>query len=464
MSYVVLSASAFTAGAAPSPLPVLGHGWQLLRQPLGFLESLRRHGDLVQIKLGHQPAYVVCHPELAWQVLRDDRTFDKGGPLFDRLRDILGNGVATCPHQDHRRQRRLIQPAFHRTRLAGYGEAMEGELATLLGGWREGQVLDTFPLMYRFALRSVLRALFSAHIDSGTADGIQRSFETVLGGVMQRVFVPEPLLRLPTLGNRRYERCRRHLFASVDRIIGDYRAEERLGRQDSGDLLSVLLAGGRDGTADGGPAPDDLEIRDQVISMMMAGSESIGATLSWALHQLTRNPGEERRLHDEVDAVLGGRPARWDDLPALPFTGRVLTEAMRLHPPGWLFTRITRKEVELAGRRLAPGTTVVITPAGLHRDPGLYERPAAFDPDRWLPERAAALPRGAFLSWGGGPRKCIGDHFAMAEATLALATVVSRWRLRPAPGCDARPARLSTVLHPRRLLLELTARPAPGAR
>ncbi|MCA6095258.1 cytochrome P450 [Streptomyces sp. SCA3-4] len=458
MSYVALATSAFTAGVAPSPLPVLGHGGQLLREPLGFLQSLRTHGDLVQIRLGPQRAYVVCHPELALQVLKDDRTFDKGGPLFDRLRDILGNGLGTCPHRDHRRQRRLIQPAFHRARLERYGASMEEELARLLGGWHSGDVLDVFPVMYSFTLRSVLRTLFSAHIDGTTAAGIQRSFETVLGGVMQRMFVPEPLLRLPTPGNRRYQQCRRHLFDSVDRIIADYRAEQGPAGDDSGDLLSALLATGADGAA----GPDDREIRDQVISMMMAGSESLGATLAWALHQLTRDPVSERRLHEEVDAVLGGRPARWPDLPHLPFTGRLLTETMRLHPPGWLFTRITRKEVELAGLRLPPGSTVVITPVGMHRDPDLYERPEVFDPDRWLPERAAALPRGAFLAWGGGPRKCIGDTFAMAEGTLALATIASRWRLRPAPGNDPRPARLTTVLHPRRLRLTLTARPVPA--
>ncbi|MEU4744943.1 cytochrome P450, partial [Actinosynnema sp. NPDC023658] len=191
--------------------------------------------------------------------------------------------------------------------------------------------------------------------------------------------------------------------------------------------------------------------------LRVAGSDSVAATVSWALHLLDRHPEAMTTLRQEVDAVLDGGPARAADLPRLPHTGRVVTEALRLYPPGWLFTRITTEEVELGGYRLPAGTTVAFCPSAVHLRAGLHDRPGAFDPDRWLPERARDLPRGAFVTFGGGARKCAGQDFGLTESSLLLATLASRWRLRGARGSDTRPVALSTALRPRRLLLSPTS-------
>ncbi|MFE9751108.1 cytochrome P450 [Saccharothrix saharensis] len=440
-----------TAAVAPGALPVIGHAWPMMRDPLRFMGSLSGLGDLVEVRLGPVRAYVPCHPDLVWQVLTDDRVFDKGGPFFDRVRATVGNGVGSCPHAEHRRQRRLIQPAFHRARLERYAAVMEEESSALTSGWRHGQVVDVYPALFGAALRTVLRCLFTTRADDGAVDRMRGSVETLLHQITARMFVPAVVQRLPVPVNRRFDRALADLRRDIDTMVEDYRR----GDGDRGDLLSSLLAA-RD--EDGCGRLDDGEVGDQVLTMLVAGSDSVAATVSWALHLLDRHPDAARRLRTEVDEVLGGGPARAADLPRLPRTGRVVTEALRLYPPGWLFTRITTEEVELGGHRLPVGTTVAFCPPVVHLRAGVHDRPHVFDPDRWLPERARELHRGAFVTFGGGARKCAGETFGLAESSLLLATLVSRWRLRGARGSDVRPVALSTALRPRRLLLEASGR------
>ncbi|MFE5818504.1 cytochrome P450 [Streptomyces sp. NPDC056479] len=447
----------FVNGTAPRALPLVGHAIPLMRRPVEFLDSLPAYGDLVEIRLGPTRAYVPCHPELLRQVLMEDRVFDKGGPLFDRLRDIVGNGLGSCPHRDHRRQRRLLQPAFHRARLQHYADVMEQESTVLTESWQEGQVIDAFPVLYGFALRTATRTLFTAHVDDGDVETIQRSFETALGGLFQRMFLPRAWQRLPLPANRRYQQALDHLHGRVDRIIADYRR----GGQNHGDLLSMLMSA-RD--EDGGATLNDDEVHDQVITMLFGGSETVAANLTWTLYLMSRHPEAARKVHEETDAVLEGRPAGWSDLPELPFTNRMITESLRLYPPAWLYTRITASQVELAGRRLEPGTTLVISPPVVHRQASVHADPTDFSPDRWLPDRTADLPRGSFATFGAGARKCIGDAYALAEATLALATIANRWQVECDPGTDVRPSTLATVMHPRRLHLRLARRTTKTAR
>ncbi|WP_202919447.1 cytochrome P450 [Saccharothrix deserti] len=440
-----------TAAVAPGALPVIGHAWPMMRDPLRFIGSLSALGDLVEVRLGPVRAYVPCHPDLLWQVLTDDRVFDKGGPFFDRVRATIGNGVGSCPHAEHRRQRRLIQPAFHHARLERYAAVMEQEASALTSSWRDGQVVDVYPALFGAALRTVLRCLFTTRADDGAVDRMRRSVETLLHQVTARMFVPDLLQRLPVPVNRRFDRALADLRHGIDTMVADYRR----GDGDRGDLLSSLLAA-RDGDGHGGGL-DDAEVSDQVLTMLVAGSDSVAATVSWALHLLDRHPEAFEGVRREVHAVLDGRPAQAADLARLPHIGRVVTEALRLYPPGWLFTRITSEEVELGGHRLPAGTTVAFCPPAVHLRAGLHDRPHAFDPDRWSPERARDLPRGAFVTFGGGARKCAGEAFGLTESSLLLATLVSRWGLRSAPGSDVRPVALSTALRPRRLLLELSA-------
>ncbi len=429
---------------------MVGHAWPMMRDPVRFTGSLSQLGDLVEVRLGPVRALVPCHPELLWRVLTDDRVFDKGGPLFDRVRATIGNGVGSCPYAEHRRQRRLIQPAFHHSRLDRYTEVMAQEAAALASRWRNRQVVDVYPALFGAALRTVLRSLFTTRADDTSVDRMRRSVETLLHQITARMFVPNVLQRLPLPINRRFDRALTDLRRHIDALVADYRHTD----DDRGDLLSSLLS-----ARDEDERLTDTEVGDQALTMLVAGSDSVAATVSWALHLLDRHPNVRAALHQEVDTVLGGEPARATDLTRLPHTGRVINEALRLYPPGWLFTRITTEDVDLGGHRLPAGTTVAFCPSAVHLRAEVHDRPNAFDPDRWLPERARHLPRGAFVTFGGGARKCAGQEFGLAESTLLLATLASRWRLRSAPGSDPRPVALSTALRPRRLLLEPTTRP-----
>jgi pentalenene oxygenase len=448
-----MSSVSFTSGVAPGALPLVGHAWQLLREPHKFLDALPEYGDLVEIRLGPTRAYVPTHPELLRQVLIDDRSFDKGGAMFERTRDFFGNGLGTCPHQEHRRQRRLMTPAFHSQQMERYARVMTEEIGAMTDSWRDGQELDLFPELYSLSLRILTRTLFPADVSTEMLTGVQDAAEIVFGGAVRRIFTPEALHKVPTRANRRYDHALKHLHSTVDHIISDRR---RSGEND-GRLLSILVAGRDDGDR---PGLSDEEIRDQVTTLILAGSEPVATVVSWALYEITRNPEIERRLQHEVDTVLKGRPAQLADLPNLPFTDRVFTEGMRLHPPAWMFSRVTTTPVEMAGRRIPVGATIVFSTPVIHRNAGLYENAQVFDPDRWLPERAAGLPRGAFPAFGAGARKCIGADYGESEAKMVLATIMNRWRPRPARGMDVRPTTISIIHHPRRLSMRLTRRPS----
>ncbi|MGI5404658.1 cytochrome P450 [Streptomyces sp. CA-135486] len=427
------TAAPSTNGKAPGRLPVLGHAIPLRRHPLEFLAALPTHGDLVEIRLGPQPAYVACHPELVREVLLNPRTYDKGGPLFDKVRPLVGNGLFTAAWADHRLQRRLVQPAFHPGRMASYAAVMCEEIDGMLGSWQEGRAIDFGATLHALTVRVTTRTLFSTTIGGRAVADVQHCLPILLRGIYQRMTSPVGLLeRLPTPQNRRFEQARGRLRAVIDETVQGCR---RSGA-DHGDLLSTLV-GARD--EESGERFTDDELRDQVLTLLIAGTETTASVLGWAFHLLARYPEAEKQLHDEADRVLDGRLPAFADLSALDFARRVLTETLRLYPPAWLISRMVTVETELAGQRLKPGASVLYSPYLLGRNPGLFPDPDRFDPDRWLPERAASVPRGAMVPFGGGSRKCIGDVFGQAEATLALAAISSRWQLRPVPGTTVRP-------------------------
>lgn len=440
----------FSAGTAPGALPVVGHAVGMMRHPVRFMTSLAAHGDLVEIRIGPTTAYVPTHPDLLRQVLTNDRVFDKGGVFYDRARDIAGNGLVTCPFADHRRQRRLMQSAFTRTRLKRYAEAMQAEIEDTTSRWHDGVVVDAFQEMYGMALRTVGRTLYSTPVSPELAAQVERSFDVVLNGLFRQMFLPAAIRRLPLPSQRRYRSNLDFLHETTQRLIDDYRGTDT----DRDDLLASLIAS-RD--EDGGRLADE-EIHDQVITIMAAGTETVAGTLTWVFYLLSQHPGIEAALHDEIDTVLGGRAPHWDDLPNLSLADRVISETLRLHPPAWLFTRRTTTPTDLAGVHLPAGSTVVFSPAAVAQYPDAFDNPTAFDPDRWLPDRVAPAARHAYVPFGTGARKCIGDLYARTEATLGLATILSRWRVTPEPGMDVRPVPLATVYHPRTLRLRLDAR------
>ncbi|WP_184945836.1 cytochrome P450 [Kitasatospora kifunensis] len=444
--------SPYTSTDLPGALPLLGHAPQFARSPAGFLAALPAHGDLVRIRLGTHPAYVVCHPTLVHQLLIADRSFDKGGPIYDKLREVAGNGVGTCPAAVHRRQRRLVQPAFHRDRMPGHAQVMGQEVAALTSSWQHGQILDVPDAMHRLTTAVVVRCLFDPDTDTPGVLALQSSIDAVVAGITRRMTWPLPLIhQLPTPANRRYARARLQVRHLTDGLISHLRSTGA----GHDNLMSLLLAPDTDGAF-----LSDTEVHDQVVTFLVAGVGSTAITLSWAWHLIGTHPDIQTRLHAEADAVLAGRPAQLTDLNTLELTGRIVTETLRLYPPdSLLLTRTTSTDTELGGHPLPTGTTVAFSPYQLHRRADIYPDPDRFAPDRW--KDIDKPPPGTWVPFGGGPRKCIADTFVRIQATLALATVAARWQLRPVPGQTIRPVG-QTVRAPHRLAMRLhRRRPTP---
>ncbi|MFD7030220.1 cytochrome P450 [Streptomyces sp. NPDC059917] len=431
--------------------PLVGHLPPLIRDPLGFLASLPKQGDVLQVRVGPTSVVVLCDPHLMHEVLRNDRIFDKGGQMFDRYRESLGDGLGTCPHSRHRRQRRLVQPAFHPDRMPGYTEIIATQTATQVSAWREGQILDVMAETTALAARNVAAALFSDALTPTARTQIAQDLATIMAGIFRRMLTPPLLDRLPTPGTRRYFQACTRLRRTIDDTLAQRRATTT--GSDHGDLLSMLLAA-RD---DDGRGLTDAEISDQAVTFLMGGAETVGCTLSWALHTLTASPDLEQRLHQEVDTVLDGRRPEHADLAKLELTRQVVDETLRRYPPAWIVTRKVTTDTAISGHPVSAGTTVVYSPYLIHQRPDLHPLPGHFDADRWTPERAQP-PRHGFIPFGTGPRKCIGEQFGLIEATLALATIASHWRLTPPPGTDRVRPKLVATLIPRGLRLKATAR------
>ncbi|GGW64051.1 cytochrome P450 [Streptomyces caelestis] len=447
---------AWTVGTAPGIFPSISHGIALFRRPLEFLNSLPARGDLVEIRLGPQRAWMVCHPELVHRMLRDSRTFDKGGPQYERLRALMGGGVVTCPHAEHRRQRRMLQPTFRPSSVAGHTRMMAEETESLCGDWRGGQQVDVSAAMLGLTTRLISRVLLSDSLGPAAAEEVRHCLAAIVRGLFVRTVVPvDALFRLPTPANHRYRRAVERVRELVDAAV----AERRRGAPRD-DLLGLLL---RAADAEDGETPvTDQEVHDQLVSLLLTGSESPSMCLASTFSLLAQHPEVERRLHAEVDSVLAGRLPDADDLPRLVYTRSVVTETLRHSPPGWLFTRVTTRETEFAGCRLPRGATILYSPYLLHHNAASFPEPGRFLPERWLESEDAAGPHGALIPFAAGSRKCIGDLFSMAEMTVALATIAGRWRLRHPAGRVA-PPRPGATLGPRSLTMICEPRPdAPG--
>ncbi|MFI6041971.1 cytochrome P450 [Nocardia sp. NPDC051321] len=447
--------SAAPIATAPHRFPVLGHLVPLLRDPLGFMVSLPAHGDLVRIGLGPVTAVVVCDLELTRYVLLHDSIFDKGGPLFDRGRELVGEGLANCAHAKHRRQRRLLQPAFHSKRIAGYASVMAQKISELVDSWQDGEVVDVKAQLHTFAARVIAATLFDEAISDATQERLLHDVEAVFVGAMRQAMMPLWMRRLPILGNRACVEA----AAEARAILGELVVERRAEGVDRGDLFSALVFAH---DSEGGGQLSDDEIVDQVLTFFFAGTDTSAATLAWALVLLDQHPDCAARVYAEVDAVLAGRSAGHEDMASLQFTRQVITETLRLRPPAWLQTRTVTEDTELGEHRLVAGTSVIYSAYLIHHLPDLYPDPERFDPDRFDPGLAAPPPRNALLPFATGARKCIGDNFAVTEATLALATIAARWRLETIPGSDTTPT-MAVVPQPRQLRMHATARaPQPS--
>ncbi|MGW1976761.1 cytochrome P450 [Streptomyces sp. NPDC001889] len=435
---------------APGALPILGHALKLWRDPLGFLTSLRRTGPLVRVGLGTLPVYVATSAELIHQVtVAQSRSFEKGR-LYDRVRPLFGNGLANANGEHHRSHRRLIQPIFHRTRIAGYTEVMSRHATALAASWSDGQRVAVEEAMSDYTIATLSETMFSGDFGRPAVDAVRRDLPVILKNVLVRAASPKFLDGLPIRPNRDFDRARASMRGIIDEVVATTRREGWSGRHD---LVSLLLDV-RD--EDTGAGLTDQEIGDELVTILFAGTETTASTLSWAFHELARHPEVERQVLAEIDEVVGTRPVTYDDVPRLTTIRRVLDEAIRLHGVTLLMRRTT-EPVELGGYRLPAGAEIAFSLYAVHRDPALYPDPDVFDPDRWLPGRRERIPREAFVPFGAGNRKCIGEAFAWTEATIALATVLARWRLRPVPGHTTREA-ASAMAHPDHVPMILEAR------
>jgi cytochrome P450 len=443
--------SASLVAEAPGALPGLGHALPLLRDPLRFLQSLPSCGDLVEIRIGPIRALVVCDAGLTHQLLLEDRTFDKAGLMWDRGREIFGNGLTSSPHRDHRKRRRMLQPLFHPSRFPGYTDAMLQEVTAVMETWRDGQTLDVFSETMKIGSRITLVLILGSTLPPATLTKMTDYLTTVVTNFYQWMFLRPPLDRVPLPSNRRYN----HAFTSLRTMLSHLIEERRACQTDRTDLLSLLLATPR--TAEDSVGADqllpDTEIIDHVITFFAAGVESTAATIAWAMDLLARHPGIQQRMDAEVDALPSG-PVQFNDLPALALTQRVITETLRLYPPGWLFTRKTTHDSRLGPHSIAAETTLIYSSYLIHHRPDLYADPDRFDPDRWANQN---FPRHAFIPFGGGARKCIGESFALIEATLTLATITANWNLHPLSLHPPR-AKVGLSLRPHRFPLRLVSR------
>ncbi|MDH6522873.1 cytochrome P450 [Streptomyces sp. SAI-135] len=436
-----------TIPRASGILPLLGHIAPLARDPLAFVSNLHSYGPLVRIQMGTKPVVLVNDPAVIRKVLLDDRTFDKGGPLFERGREALGNGLITCPHSDHRRARRLSQPAFHPKRMAGYAATMTEQADKVTRSWHDGQVLDVTSEMMALTVEVTVRTLFTNSLPRATASQITDDFLTLMTGFFRRMISPPLLNQVPSKGNREYAQAIRRLRGAVGDLIAVRRADE----SDHGDLLSALFSAADPDSMTG---RTDTELVDEVLTFLLAGTETTAGTLSWAMHLLSQHPEVERRVYQEVESARHGSPLDFTHLPALETTGNVVKETLRLYPAVWMLTRVTTSDVVLDGHLLPEGTIVAFSPYQVHRRADLYDEADQFVPDRW---RDRSPAQEIYIPFSAGPRKCMGDQFALTQATLAVATVVSRWQLSPVTDKPLQPS-VKASLTPRRLRLRVTAR------
>jgi len=413
------------------------------RDSLGYLQKAATdHGDVVYFRFGPQDVFFLNHPDFIKDILvTHHQSFMKGRAL-QRAKRLLGEGLLTSEDKFHRRQRRLAQPAFHRGRITSYGAVMTEYASRTASRWTDGTTLDVSQEMMRLTLGIVGKTLFDADVES-EAEEIGAALTAVME-LFDFLLMPfsELLEKLPLPHVRRFRKAKERLDVTIYRII----EERRRSGEDRGDLLSMLLSA-TDDEGDGGQM-SDLQVRDEVMTIILAGHETTANALSWTWYLLSQNTEVEAKLHEELDAVLGQKVPTVDDVPRLVYTEMVLAESMRLYPPAWAIGRLALRDHEVGGYTIPAKSLVLLSPYVTHRDPRFFPEPTLFDPNRWTSTEREARPQFTYFPFGGGPRRCIGEGFAWMEGVLLLASLARNWRMRLIP--DHRVETLAVItLRPR---------------
>lgn len=392
------------------------------------MRLVRQYGDIVYFHLGPQRIFLLNHPDLIRDVLvTHDSNFVKGRGL-ERAKLLLGEGLLTSEGDLHRRQRRLMQPAFHRLKIKAYSEIMVQAADQLQDSWEDGMVLDLDHEMKGLTLSIVGRTLFGT--DVGKEVGELEEALTIAMKLWRKKMIPfaETLERLPLPSVRKFRNARRRLDETIYRIIEERRRKPGL----YDDLLSMLLAA-QDTEGDGGQMTN-LQLRDEVMTLFLAGHETTANALTWTWYLLSQNSEIEAQFHAEIDRLPKGKVLSEEDLPLLTYTDKVFAESMRLFPPAWLIGRRALNDYEISPYRVPAHSLVLMSQYVMHRDERYFPDASRFNPERWTPEAKASRPKFAYFPFGGGPRQCIGDGFARMEGILLLAAIGRRWKFRLVPG------------------------------
>jgi cytochrome P450 len=413
-----------------------------------FLDAADRYGDFVHLKAGPYHGFLLSEPADIKHVLQDNARNYHKSPLFDRLREVVGNGLLTSEDSFWLRQRRLAQPAFHRQRLIAMADAIVDCTGQMLERWdgiaARGETIDVVAEMMTVTQAIIVRTMFSTDLGAAAVI-VNRTWPIINRRIGETFWATKLETTLPLPANRRFWRALRELDTVVYRIIADRRQTGR----DESDLLSMLLSARDDET---GVGMTDRQLRDEILTMLLAGHETTSLALSWTYYLLAQHPDVERSIADEVHGVIGQGPPGFAHLERLACTRGAIQEALRLYPPAWAFSRQALGDDEIGGYRIRSGSLVYLVPFVVHRRPKLWPDPDRFEPGRFAHGAESARPRFAYIPFGGGPRGCIGSQFAMMEAQLIVAAVAQRYRIQLVPGQNIRPEPL------------ITLRPAPGIR
>jgi cytochrome P450 len=432
----------------PGGHPLLGHALEFGRDPLALFQQAREHGDVVRIRFGPFRVYVLNSPGAIRQALVGEARKLSKGLNFGRTKRLIGGGLVMAEGEGHQRQRRLMQPAFHRAEIARYAGTMRDVAVPRISGWPDGGRLALDREMRSITLTVLTRTLLSTDIGAEEIDEIERLLRVLLSElVTQGISANIPGLSwVPTRSNRRFSAANRRLRTLLTDVIDGYRSRgvgEAEGEEDHGDLISILMRARDDDT---GAGMTNEQLRDEATTLVIAGSETTGNTIAWACYLLAQHPQIQARIQAEADLVLAGADADYETVSRLPFTRAVITETLRLYSPIWILPRRALVDVELDGYLLPAGSRMFFSPYALNRDARLHRDPDRFDPDRWGADYSRSDLRATFFPFGQGIRNCIGEGFAWTESILLLSAIAARWQLRLADGAAVRPLVSSTLV------------------